>query len=218
MVWLTPQMDRLFLEGPGGRRRFLDRLVLALDPAHAARVGAYEQALRERARLLRTSVPSTGRPIRPGSRALEEVMARKGSRSRRRGAMSCPARCRLRLGRRPVSARQLALPAWSRPGWTSSGARRRGIICRRAGLCPARRRLAGGAAVGPHRSDLAVLIAYGGAAAEYASTGEQKALLISILLAHARIAAASRGERRCCCSTRSPPISMRTGAPRSSRR
>src|SRR4051794_39867291 len=48
VLWLTPQMDRLFVEGPGGRRRFLDRLVLGLDPAHATRVAGYEQALRER--------------------------------------------------------------------------------------------------------------------------------------------------------------------------
>jgi len=53
VLWLTPPMDRLFVEGPVGRRRFLDRLVLGLDPAHGARVAAYEHALRERSRLLR---------------------------------------------------------------------------------------------------------------------------------------------------------------------
>src|SRR5206468_912288 len=53
VVWLTPLMDRLFLEGPSGRRRFLDRLVFGFDPAHASRVSAYEQALRERSRILR---------------------------------------------------------------------------------------------------------------------------------------------------------------------
>ena len=53
VLWLTPQMDRLFIEGPSGRRRLLDRLVLGLDPAHAARVARYEQGLRERSRLLR---------------------------------------------------------------------------------------------------------------------------------------------------------------------
>ena len=52
-VWLTPYMDRLFTEGASHRRRFLDRLVVGFDPAHAGRVGAYERALRERARLLR---------------------------------------------------------------------------------------------------------------------------------------------------------------------
>src|SRR5215831_14035220 len=53
LVWLTPAMDRLFLEGPGARRRFLDRLVPGLDPAHASRVAPYQQALRERSHLLR---------------------------------------------------------------------------------------------------------------------------------------------------------------------
>jgi len=58
MVWLTPPMDRLFLEGPGGRRRFLDRLVLGLDPAHASRVAAYEQVMRERSQLCATAPPT----------------------------------------------------------------------------------------------------------------------------------------------------------------
>jgi DNA replication and repair protein RecF len=53
LVWLTPQMDRLFIEGAGARRRFLDRLVLGFDPAHAGRCAAYDQALRERGKLLR---------------------------------------------------------------------------------------------------------------------------------------------------------------------
>src|SRR3712207_8412604 len=53
VVWLTPQMDRLFLEGSSGRRRFLDRLVFGFDPAHASRLSRYEHALRERARILR---------------------------------------------------------------------------------------------------------------------------------------------------------------------
>jgi DNA replication and repair protein RecF len=53
VTWLTPQMDRLFQDSPGGRRRFVDRLVYGIDPAHAGRVSAYEHAMRERARLLR---------------------------------------------------------------------------------------------------------------------------------------------------------------------
>src|SRR5439155_15802379 len=73
VLWLTPQMDRLFVEGPAGRRRFLDRLVLGLDPAHATRVAGYEQALRERSRLLRDG------PADPAwLAALEEVMAEQG--------------------------------------------------------------------------------------------------------------------------------------------
>src|SRR6516225_3841480 len=78
VLWLTPAMDRLFLEGPSGRRRFLDRLVLALDPAHAAHVGAYEQALRERSRLLRDAL-LLNRPADPAWLvALEQVLAERG--------------------------------------------------------------------------------------------------------------------------------------------
>src|SRR5204863_3387898 len=73
IVWLTPQMDRLFVEGPAGRRRLLDRLVLGLDPAHAARVARYEQALRERSRLLRDGSQDTA-----WLGALEELMAAEG--------------------------------------------------------------------------------------------------------------------------------------------
>src|SRR5438270_1051169 len=73
VLWLTPPMDRLFVEGPSGRRRFLDRLVLGLDPTHGSRVAAYEQALRERSRLLRDG------PADPvWLTALEEVMAGQG--------------------------------------------------------------------------------------------------------------------------------------------
>ena len=69
VVWLTPPMDRLFLDGPSGRRRFLDRLVLGLDPAHASRVSAYDQALRERSHLLRDGPADLA-----WLAALEEVM------------------------------------------------------------------------------------------------------------------------------------------------
>jgi DNA replication and repair protein RecF len=73
LTWLTPQMDGLFIEGPSARRRFLDRLVLGLDPAHAARVAAYEHAMRERSRLLRD-----GRADPVWLDALDETMAEQG--------------------------------------------------------------------------------------------------------------------------------------------
>src|SRR6185437_11025703 len=73
VLWLTPQMDRLFIDGPEGRRRFTDRLVLGIDPMHAARVGRYEQAMRERSRLLRE-----GRTDPVWLTALEELMATEG--------------------------------------------------------------------------------------------------------------------------------------------
>ena len=192
VLWLTPPMDRLFLEGPGGRRRFLDRLVLGLDPAHGSRVAAYEQALRERSRLLRDG------PSRP---RLADRPRRGHGRTGRGGRGGTPrgraaARPRLRRGRRPVSAR----PADARRHGRELARRR----CRRwppkrkfASALAANRQSdaqAGGALIGPHRSDLQVSLAEKGIAAELASTGEQKALLISILLAHARLQRAVRGE------------------------
>ena len=72
-VWLTPQLDRLFLDGPGERRRFLDRLVTALHPEHAGDVAAYENALRQRARLL-----GEGNRDPHWFTALEDTMARHG--------------------------------------------------------------------------------------------------------------------------------------------
>src|SRR4029077_2930504 len=74
MLWLTPVMDRLFLEGASERRRFLDRLVFALDPAHAKRAARYERAMHERRRLLREGVRD-----RSWLDGLEETMAEEGS-------------------------------------------------------------------------------------------------------------------------------------------
>src|SRR5579862_5941970 len=78
ITWLTPQMDRLFSEGPSARRRFLDRLVLGLDPAHAARVAAYEHALRERSRLLRDGGLSSNGADPSWLDALDETIAQQG--------------------------------------------------------------------------------------------------------------------------------------------
>ena len=74
MHWLTPQMDRLFQDGASSRRRFLDRLVFGWDPAHAGRLNAYEQAMRERLKLLREHA----NPDPAWLTALEDVMAARG--------------------------------------------------------------------------------------------------------------------------------------------
>jgi DNA replication and repair protein RecF len=191
VLWLTPQMDRLFQEGPGARRRFLDRLVLALDPAHAARVGAYEQALRERARLLREG-PSD--PI--WLAALEEVMAAQGiavAAARRSAVYRLDRACADAEGPFPRGRLSLvgAVEAWL-DEMPALAAEAKFV----AALAGTRRddAFSGGAAIGPHRSDLVVSLAHGGVAAELASTGEQKALLISILLAHAELQRALRGD------------------------
>jgi DNA replication and repair protein RecF len=191
VVWLTPQMDRLFTEGPGGRRRLLDRLVLGLDPAHAGRVAAYEQALRERARLLRE-----GQADPHWLTALEEVMAEQGvavAAGRRDAVERLDRVCADAAGPFPRARLRLdgTVEEWleTMPALAAEDRFKGALAGHRATDA-----LAGGAALGPHRSDLAVTHEAKGIAAEQASTGEQKALLIAILLAHAQLQRAVRGE------------------------
>jgi DNA replication and repair protein RecF len=190
VVWLTPQMDRLFVEGTSGRRRFLDRLVFGFDPAHAGRLGRYELALKERARLLRE-----------GSRdaswlsALENEMATTGvSVAAARRDLVARVQAAVDQGTGPFPQAEVgvegAIEDWlaAEPALAvEDGMRRR--------LADARRQDAesGGAAIGPHRSDLRVRHRAKGMPAAFCSTGEQKALLVSIVLANARLMAAERG-------------------------
>jgi DNA replication and repair protein RecF len=191
VLWLTPQMDRLFVEGPGARRRFLDRLVLGLDPAHASRVAAYEQAMRERARLLRDG-PSD--PV--WLAALEEVMAQQGvavAAGRRDTVERLDQVCAAAEGPFPRARLNLAGAV---EDWLGTMPALEAEEKFKAALAENRNAdgAAGGAVLGPHRSDLAVSYADKGIAAENASTGEQKALLIAIVLAQAALQRASRGE------------------------
>jgi DNA replication and repair protein RecF len=191
VVWLTPPMDRLFLEGPGGRRRFLDRLVLGLDPTHAARVAGYERALRERSRLLREG------PADPvWLAAIEEVMAEQGvavAAGRREAAQRLDRVCSEAVGPFPRARLRLlgTVEDWLEVMPAIAAEER--LASALAASRPSDMQ-AGGALLGPHRSDLSVTLAEKGVAAALASTGEQKALLISILLAHARLQRALRGE------------------------
>jgi DNA replication and repair protein RecF len=191
ILWLTPQMDRLFVEGPAARRRFMDRLVLGLDPSHAARVARYEQALRERSRLLRD-----------GSRdevwlgALEEISAAEGvavAAARRDAIERLDRVCAAEEGAFPRAGLSLigTLEGWldTIPALAAEERFREVLAGSRASDA-----LSGGTGLGPHRSDLGVFHAEKGIAAEAASTGEQKALLIAILLAQARLQRAVRGE------------------------
>ncbi len=188
IVWLSPRMDGLFRDSASARRRFLDRLVYGFDPAHAGRVAAYEQALRSRARLLKL-----GGADGVWLAALEDTMARHGvaiAAARRdlvgRLAQACDAANGAASGPFPVAGLALDGEAEVALEGQAALAVEDGL---RARLAEARTRDAatGGAAVGPHRSDLTVSHLERGLPAALCSTGEQKALLISIVLAHARL-------------------------------
>ncbi len=190
LIWLTPQMDRLFLEAASGRRRFLDRLVYGFDADHARRVSAYERALRERSRLLRE-----GRADPSWLGALEATMtehgvavaaARRAAVARLNGA--------LEAGVGPFPRAELALDgtleAWLAEGAALEAEDRFGAV-----LAEGRGRDAetGTVPVGPHRGDLLVRHVAKDVPAAQCSTGEQKALLIAIVLAEARLQALRRG-------------------------
>jgi DNA replication and repair protein RecF len=183
-VWLTPAQDRLFLEGAGDRRRFLDRLVFAAEPGHAAHVQAYEKALRERMRLLTDGPPDPA--------WLDALEARLGE----AGALMAEARARTLTalqaeidtrGERPFPQARLSLTGeWEQ--MAAAGAELADIEAKLArALAAARDRDAGAgrALTGPHRGDLAVVHAEKDRAAAECSTGEQKALILNLVLAQA---------------------------------
>ncbi|WP_309643822.1 DNA replication/repair protein RecF [Phenylobacterium sp.] len=183
-VWLTPAQDRLFLEGAGDRRRFLDRLVFAAEPSHAAHVSAYEKSQRERMRLL------TEGPADPAwLSALEARLAEAGAqmaeaRARTLAALQAEIDGR---GDRPFPQARLTLTGdWER--MAGEGVEFAQIEARLArSLAAARDRdaAAGRALTGPHRGDLAVIHAEKDRPAAECSTGEQKALILNLVLAQA---------------------------------
>lgn len=195
-LWLTPAMDRLFSEGSGGRRRFLDRLAFGLDPGHAAEAAGYEQAMRERARLLRAA-RDDGRPADPAwLAALEQGMARHGARlaaNRLAIAARLDRACRDGIG--PFPAARLAVEGevegWLTAGLDAEAAEERMRMALRAAR--PRDQAAGATTFGPHRSDLAVRHAARDIPAAQGSTGEQKAVLVAIVLAQGRVLAAEGG-------------------------
>ena len=182
VLWLTPATDRLFVEPAGERRRFLDRLTLALSPGHATHAARYEAAMRERNRLL-----ADERPADPAwLTALEARMAEHGA------ALDAARAEAVRL----LAERLADAPAGPFP---RARLRLEGEAVEPAAFARAlelgRRRdaAAGRTLVGPHRADLAVVHLEKEQAAALASTGEQKALLLGIVLAHAELVAERTG-------------------------
>ena len=190
ILWLTPAMDRLFVEPASERRRFLDRLTLALNPGHAVHSNRYEAAMRARNRLL-AEANEGGRPADPEwLSALEAQMAEHGSAIdiARRETVAALGERLAAQPEGPFARAGLAMEGWTGAGDTLT-----------ADLAQGRRRdsAAGRTLAGPHRTDLAVTHLGKGQPAALCSTGEQKALLLGLVLAHADLVAERTG---------SPPI------------
>jgi DNA replication and repair protein RecF len=188
VIWLTPLMDRLLQEGASGRRRFLDRMVFAFDPSHAARVANYEHAWRERQKLIEergAAVDVRWFDALEGQLAENGVAiaaARREVVQRLRSAAMAPGPFP-----HPEPVLDGAVETWLENAPALAVEERL-----RAALAAARSP-AGPPAPGPHRSDLKLVHGQKGLPADQASTGEQKALLIALVLAHARLIAAERG-------------------------
>jgi DNA replication and repair protein RecF len=189
--WITPQMDRLFGESPSGRRRFLDRLVWALDPTHAREVAAHDAAMSRRRRLL-----AEGRAEPAWLAGLEDAMARhavavtaarRALVSRLNGLLAAGAvvpfpAARLSLlcaiGDRLETAPALAVEDWLREALAAA---------RPADAA------SGTASFGAHRADFGLEDLETGRPASLASTGQQKALLLGVVLGHAMVIGEARG-------------------------
>jgi DNA replication and repair protein RecF len=189
--WLSPSMDRLFQDGPAARRRFLDRLVYGWDPAHAGRITAYEQAMRQRLRLLRDGGNSD--PV--WLTALEATMAEKGAAiavARRDVVLRLAPFAVADMG--PFPGADIGI-AGDIEGWLDDGPALAAEDRLSATLARDRRSDAvhGRTNSGPHRSDFLVGHRPKKQPAEDCSTGEQKALLIAIVLANARVRAGEDG-------------------------
>lgn len=178
VLWLVPSMDRLWIEGAEGRRRFLDRMVLSFEPGHAEAVLTYEKAMRERNRLLKDQVRDAH-----WYHALEAQMAQAGAR-----IAQVRAEVLARLAAAQAGA-ETAFPAADLAITGPEGAEvpeGEGALAEALQAGRGRDMAAGRTLTGPHRADLAAMFAAKGVPAAQCSTGEQKALLISLILANAR--------------------------------
>ena len=181
--WLTPQMDRLFIGSPSARRRFIDRMAIAFDPAHVGRISRYERAYRERTKLLTTGQADTQWLI-----SLESVLAETGvAIMATRAALIDDLNAETELGATGFPKVQLSMNGGGAAQLSSTPAIE---VEDKIKAEAARLRSDGETSMpGPQASDLSALHLDRQQPAHLASTGEQKALLISIILNHARLQA-----------------------------
>ena len=178
IFWLTPAMDRLFTDSPSARRRFLDRMVLALDPAHARASSRLERALTERNRVL--SAPAAPDP--QWLTAIESQLAAAG-------AQVATARQRVIAALSDLLTHLPDAP-FARPllTYAPGGPLTPEALAQALAQSRPRDRAAGRTLTGPHRDDLTVHMAAKNQPAADCSTGEQKAMLIALTLAHCELA------------------------------
>ncbi|MEL6877305.1 MAG: DNA replication/repair protein RecF [Pseudomonadota bacterium] len=178
--WLTPTMDGLFMDSAGARRRFIDRMTLAVEPSHAKSVSQLETALRERNRLLEE---------RGDARWLDAIEAQAAQHGSTVAANRIGLIEALSVELSALPAQPFAKPVLTyRPGGPLEPQK----LCDELGRQRTRDKAAGRALTGPHRDELDVVMAGSGQAAAVCSTGEQKAMLIAITLAHGVLAAEGR--------------------------
>lgn len=181
ILWLVPAMDRLWIEAAEGRRRFLDRMALSFAPDHAEVSLAYERAMRDRNRLLKDGVTDPH-----WYAALEAQMAEAGT--------------QITQNRQAALMRLIAAQDGAETAFPKSDLRLTGPEDATSDLAQTlaegrRRDMAAGRTLfGPHRADLVAVYREKNLAADQCSTGEQKALLISLILANARALAADLGQ------------------------
>ncbi|AZV76430.1 DNA replication/repair protein RecF [Parasedimentitalea marina] len=184
VVWLIPAMDRLWIEAAEGRRRFLDRIVLSFDPTHAEASLTYEKSMRERNRLLKEQVRDPA-----WYRVLESQMAEAGNRLHQARVLALEhlqgAQAEAETAF-PTAELELIQSEGTMPGSQED-------LCEALAESRFRDLAAGRTLVGPHRSDLIGTFAAKGVPAKECSTGEQKALLVSLILANARSLAQREG-------------------------
>ncbi len=184
VLWLVPAMDRLWIEGAEGRRRFLDRITLSFRPDHAEASLTFEKAMRERNRLLKDQQRDAH-----WYGALEAQMATAGAaiHAARKQALA-------RVAEAQADA-QTAFPHADLELVQSEGEMPQSAEDYAAALAEGRRQdlYAGRTLIGPHRADLLGTYSAKGVAARDCSTGEQKALLVSLILANARAIARDFG-------------------------
>jgi DNA replication and repair protein RecF len=185
MVWLVPVMDRLWVEGAEGRRRFLDRMVMSFEPSHGEASLTYEKAMRERNRMLKDQIRDPA-----WYDAIETQMARAG-------AVIHANRCRtLELLEMAQAQAETAFPTAELTLSHADGVAlpdTADSLQAAFGGGRARDMMAGRTLIGPHRADLEAVYRAKGIPARKCSTGEQKALLVSLILANARGLAAEFG-------------------------